>query len=99
MTMAKRRTMPPGTPRPPERDDPDVTEALDLVDQIVDAVDDDVPSRAKEKHADFFESVVEKAKGIGETVRGRGEVTPGQLKALNNMLAGVVKWTPRGRED
>lgn len=69
----------------------DVREALEVVEEIDETVDQ-VSDRAKSNNAEFFESVLEKSKAIGETIRRTNSVSPAQRSALDNMLKGVDKW-------
>lgn len=65
-------------------------EALELVEQI-EAEADDVPERGE----DFAASVVEKSKDIGTTIEVNEHVSDAQRTALDNMLAGLQRWTRR----
>lgn len=66
-------------------------DALSLVGEI-ESEADDVPERGE----DFAAGVVETATSIGETIEQRAHVTEAQVTALENMLAGLQKWTSRG---
>lgn len=71
-------------------DECDWEDALDLVEEIENEAED-VPERGE----DFAASVVEKAKDIGATIEERSHVTDAQQGALDNMLAGLQRWTRR----
>lgn len=65
--------------------------ALELIETIQQTIEG-LPERVQGKGADFFESVMDKAKDIGETIERTDRVTVGQTKALENMLSGVRRW-------
>jgi len=69
----------------------DVTDALKVADEIVSAIEE-VAEWKVLKNQDYFESTEEKAKAIAETIGRTQHVTEGQRAALDNMLAGVLKW-------
>lgn len=94
-TTATVRDTPPdaGKKRKPTGDDAmalRVQEATDLVSSILEGCDE-IPERGEE----FAESVREKAADIGNTIEERQFVTDSQLRALENMLAGVNRWIDR----
>lgn len=70
-----------------DQQDPDIDEALSLIDDIQ-AMADDVPERG----ADFAESVRDKAASIGESIERDGRVTANQIHALENMRDGLERW-------
>lgn len=65
-------------------------DAIDFVNRI-ETEADDVPERGE----DFAASVVEKATSIGASIGEMKHVTDGQMEALENMMAGLQKWTNR----
>ena len=71
-------------------DDCEWEDALDRVSEI-ESEAEDVPERGE----DFAASVLEKAKDIGSTIEERSHVTDAQMDALDNMLAGLQRWTNR----
>lgn len=71
-------------------EEPDVKEALELAQFILDHADD-LPDRAEE----FAESVREKAASMKEWIQAHNRVTNMQFQALENMQAGVEKWLER----
>lgn len=68
----------------------DITEAMEVVDEINDLIEE--YDGDSEDARDFFDSVSEKADGILQTIENRGRVTDNQAAALENMLDGVRKW-------
>jgi len=68
----------------------DVTEAMEVVDEINDLIEE--YDGDSDDARDFFDSVLEKADGILQTIENRGRVTDNQAAALENMLGGVRKW-------
>lgn len=64
-----------------------VDEALALCDELLGKIED-LPSRA----ADFAESVEEKIKSIREWIEEHDDVTDNQVRALENMGAGIDRW-------
>ncbi len=71
---------------------PETQEAIDISLEIVRVIEEDVQERAKIKNADYFESCMDKAKAIGETITRTNSVSEGQRKALENTLEGIRKW-------
>jgi hypothetical protein len=69
----------------------DWKEIVGLADSICELIDD-APGDVWDRAYEFFESVQEKAKDIGETVRRTKRATQGQKDALENMESGVNKW-------
>jgi len=65
----------------------EVAKALELADSILEKITD-LPERAEE----FGDSVESKVISISETIESRNHVTPAQMNALENMLAGVERW-------
>lgn len=76
--------------------DPDVTEALRLVDKIEQTIEDEISEDAKLTAAEYFESVADRAKAIGTTIERMNRVTANQLAALENMLSGIERWAHNG---
>lgn len=68
----------------------DVTEAMEVVDEINDLIEE--YDGDSDDARDFFDSVLEKADGILQTIENRGRVTDNQVAALEKMLGGVRKW-------
>ncbi len=90
-------------PRPPEaaappKESAEVVEALELVERIESTYEDDVDERSKEKGEEFFNSVMEKARSIGETIEKTQRVSSAQTTALENILTGVRKWVHEDRD-
>lgn len=72
--------------------DPDVAAALGVATLISETIEEEIPAWKVEKNREYFESTEEKAKSIAETIGRTNRVTPGQRMALDNMLAGILKW-------
>lgn len=87
-----------GDPVPAAKQSADVAAAVKVGEEILALMEDDVPEKARLDNATYFESVEEKTKGIVETVSRSNRVSEGQRNALDNMLAGVRRWTRDGRE-
>jgi len=75
------------------RNDDSAAEANKLVKSILKLVED-LPEEAEE----FGDSVSSKALSIQEWVESKGKATEPQLKALENMEAGLERWN-RSRDD
>lgn len=67
-----------------------VDEALDQCDRIADLCEQ-VPERGE----DFASSVLEKVESIRDWIEENDHVTEKQLKSLENMEAGVLRWVER----
>lgn len=78
-------------PKPKVKEDPEVQEALDIVDQISTTIDD-VNEDTRDKNSGFFDDVEKKSADIGKTIETTGRVSEAQMTALENMLSGVQKW-------
>lgn len=76
---------------------PLTTKATALAEQIIELADSpDLPSAGIE----YAESVAGKARNILESVESENRATSGQVGALQNMLAGLVRWfNRRGYDD
>ena len=70
----------------------DVKEALDTVQSIEDLIEKLTDRRHSDDAYDYFESVLDRAKSIGETIERNDRVSDKQANALTNMLEGVRKW-------
>jgi hypothetical protein len=70
-----------------QKEDTDWEEALELCKELL-AELADLPERAE----DFVASVEEKVLSIMGWIEENEHVTPKQIKALENMLAGTTKW-------
>ena len=70
----------------------DYEDALELADEIIEMIEDDLPEDAYSRAPEFFDSVLERTKGIRETIECAEDVTPGQAEALENMHADVKRW-------
>lgn len=68
-----------------------VDEALDIVREIVDAIDA-IDKKVRDDNDDFFDSIEKKNKDIGETIDRTRKCSERQLMALRNMRDGVLKW-------
>jgi hypothetical protein len=66
--------------------------AVRAAEQIIGAIEDDLPEEKYLQADDFFDSVLERTKGILETVQRTGRVSDRQFEALQNMYDGVSKW-------
>jgi len=67
-------------------------EASKLCDEILRMIEEDVSEKARDKAADFFESIVEKVKDIQGWIDENEHVTPKMLASLEGMQSGVAKW-------
>ena len=67
-------------------------EAIEISEDIVTMVDEDVPEKAWDKAAEFFENARRMAVEIGESITQSGNVTAKQAQALQNIKSGVAKW-------
>ncbi len=67
------------------------TEASELCDEIVEAIDE-LPEAVIDKATDFFEEIRAKAVSMQESIDARGAVTRLMASALRNMRSGVAKW-------
>lgn len=83
----------PREPPPPEKVPQDVKDALAIVEKISKTIEDDVPEWKVLKNQNYFASLEDRAKGIGETIERTNRVTEAQVTALENMLEGLEKWT------
>lgn len=91
--MAKRKKK---AIRDPENDVPqEVKDALSQVERILDTIEEDVPEYAKNRATEFFESVEQKTRDVGQTIERTNRVTEGQQRALDGWEAGVRKWVKR----
>lgn len=70
----------------------DVKDALKLVEEISSTIEDEVPEWKVLKNQNYFASLEDRAKGIGETIERTNRVTEAQVTALENMLSGLQKW-------
>lgn len=61
-------------------------------DCIVELIDDEVPERAWDVAADFFDDIRDKVVAVQETITQTNHVTEKQQQALDNWEAGVRKW-------
>ena len=82
----------PKEPTPPEQVPADVKEALKVAEWISRTIDDDIPERKKLKNPDYFESTEARAQAIADTIERTNRVTQAQRTALDNILAGLLKW-------
>ena len=90
-----------GNPDPgnsPSSSSSEVEAALLLVENITTEIDQ-ASDEVADKAAHFFEDVRSGAVAIGETIERTKNVTPNQLRALENWLSGVKKWTDKAEED
>lgn len=72
----------------------DVKNALELVDEIVNIIDEEIPEKAWDRAASFFEDIREKVIDVGQTIRTNDKVSERQMRALEGWKAGVSKWLP-----
>jgi len=79
-------------PRTPPEPPADVAAALKQADAILDAIEEDLPERARDRAAEFFESVQAGVKDVRATIVRLNRVTAGQLRALESWAAAVGKW-------
>jgi hypothetical protein len=79
-------------PRQPPEPPADVKKAIEQADRILEAIEDDLPERAWDRAADFFEDVQTKVKDVRATVERLQRVSEKQLLALDNWEAAVNKW-------
>lgn len=70
----------------------DVKDALKIVEEISKTIEDEVPEWKVLKNQNYFASLEDRAKGIGETIERTNRVTDAQVTALENMLSGLQKW-------
>jgi len=63
----------------------EIEQVLNLVKEIIDMVKD-VDEVSREADEDYFASVLEKAQGIGNTIRRSNTVTERQRGALKKMM-------------
>lgn len=79
-------------PRNPPEPGADVARALEQADRILTLIEDDLPERAWDKAAEFFEDVQQKVADVRATVERLQRVSEPQLRALDNWEAAVGKW-------
>jgi len=72
----------------------DKDDALELIDEIITLIDEEVPERAWDRAASFFEDVREKVVDMSQTIHNTGRCTERQAKALEGWKAGISKWLP-----
>ncbi len=67
--------------------------ALQIAEQIIELIEDELPSETYDKDPTFFAGVLETTKDIKTSLEQIAVVpTPAQEQALRNMLEGVQKW-------
>jgi len=66
--------------------------ALEQCDTILELIENEVPERAWDQGADFFEGIRERAKEMSDWIEEHEHVTPKMAKALDGMERGVRKW-------
>ncbi len=66
--------------------------ALELGQSILDILEDDIGEDAYQQAADYFESVKDKTESIMESIEEWDNATDGQVRALENMKAGLERW-------
>lgn len=71
---------------------PEVKEALSIGLEIIRVIEEDINDLTKYDHEEFFNSVLDKAKGISKTIKTNNKVTERQRNALENLLTAVQKW-------
>ena len=67
-------------------------EAVELAQEIVQMIEEDITEEQYAAGDEFFDSVMEKAKDIGQSIQERKRASPNQVRALENMKKGVQKW-------
>lgn len=92
-----RREREPRRGLPPDPDDNwnveelDWEESADKCDELWQKIED-APAGVWDKAFEFFESIQEKVKNIGESIRKYKKATQNQMDAIENMESGVDKW-------
>lgn len=79
-------------PRTPPEPPADVAAAVKQADDLLERIEDDLPDRAWDKAAEFFESVQAGVRDVRATIVRLNRVTGGQLRALESWEAAVGKW-------
>jgi hypothetical protein len=73
-------------------DETTVREAIDKANEILEMIENDVSERRKTGNsANFFESVIEGATGVRDTIERVGRVSDKQLKALSGWYDAIDK--------
>ena len=70
----------------------DYKDALEQCETILELIEYDIPSKAREDSPDFFEPIEERVTSMAEWITSNERITPKMAKALDNMEAGVRKW-------
>lgn len=66
--------------------------ASELCDEILRMIEEDISEKARDRGADFFDSVEEKVKKMQEWIDENEHVTPKMVSSLESMKSGVAKW-------
>ncbi len=66
--------------------------ALEMVSEISDMIEEEITENQYDKASDFFDSVLEGAKEVGEKIENTERVSDAQAKALRNWKASIEKW-------
>lgn len=78
--------------KPRNPSDSSVKGAVEQADRILELIDEDLPERAWDKAAEFFEDIQTKVKAVKLTVEQTSTVTDRQQAALDSWEEAVRKW-------